>query len=436
MSTLNRLPSRPPARAVVFDLTPEIAEISAELACSDEANLAGQKMTRELFHINAKILTVIRFGGSDNLGDLLLQKDRSISSLLDSMASSSKREGVISRALELSAQSDLLQGFFSFGCILPPSSVPYCTDEEYIGACLNVAQDIARYCVARAREGDDDSVLLSRDLLDQFMKKMLEFDFRNGPLRRKFDGLKYALKLVEDLVFEGAMLAAEEVASKRLRRTEIVLVPVNEIDSIRIKMDDFDAKREDVIKRSRDLQKLSKQGIYSVQRGDIAEAELKLAASKRIAEELLSTIIQTQPALRYGAFSNALEEWAEGILLLHWAKYKSIARRQQVGLVDSTEYIGALSDFSGEIGRLGVAAAASRKQEEVDAVLAAATEVVNALVQLDVSNRFAKKTEAAIANLKKIEDISYDLYIMKKSGKSSAVSKEMPPQNQDNESIV
>ena len=142
-------------------------------------------------------------------------------------------------------------------------------------------------------QGDDDSVLLSRDLLDQFMKKMLEFDFRNGPLRRKFDGLKYALKLVEDLVFEGAMLAAEEVASKRLRRTEVVLVPVGDIDSIRIKMDDFDAKREDVIKRSRDLQKLSKQGIYSVQRGDIAEAELKLAASKRIAEELLSTIIQT-----------------------------------------------------------------------------------------------------------------------------------------------
>ena len=48
MSTLNRLPSRPPARAVVFDLTPEIAEISAELAYLDDANLAGLKMVRTL----------------------------------------------------------------------------------------------------------------------------------------------------------------------------------------------------------------------------------------------------------------------------------------------------------------------------------------------------------------------------------------------------
>jgi hypothetical protein len=31
---------------------------------------------------------------------------------------------------------------------------------------------------------------------------MLEFDFRNGPLRRKYDGLKYALRGVEDILFE------------------------------------------------------------------------------------------------------------------------------------------------------------------------------------------------------------------------------------------
>jgi hypothetical protein len=129
------------------------------------------------------------------------------------------------------------------------------------------------------------------------MKKMLEFDFRNGPLRRKFDGLKYALKLVEDLVFEGAMLASDDIALKRLRRTETVLIPIADFDAIRTKMDEFDARREDIIKRSRDIQKLSKQGIYSVQRGDLTDAELKLTTSKRIAEELISTIIHAVCAL-------------------------------------------------------------------------------------------------------------------------------------------
>lgn len=31
---------------------------------------------------------------------------------------------------------------------------------------------------------------------------MLQFDFRNGPLRRKYDGLKYVVRNIEDIVFE------------------------------------------------------------------------------------------------------------------------------------------------------------------------------------------------------------------------------------------
>ena len=35
---------------------------------------------------------------------------------------------------------------------------------------------------------------------------MLEFDFRNGPIRRKYDGLKYALKTIEDIVYEISLV--------------------------------------------------------------------------------------------------------------------------------------------------------------------------------------------------------------------------------------
>jgi hypothetical protein len=35
---------------------------------------------------------------------------------------------------------------------------------------------------------------------------MLEFDFRNGPLRKKYDVLKYALKSIEDIVYEMSLL--------------------------------------------------------------------------------------------------------------------------------------------------------------------------------------------------------------------------------------
>jgi hypothetical protein len=40
---------------------------------------------------------------------------------------------------------------------------------------------------------------------------MLEFDFRNGPLRRKYDGLKYCLKTIEDISFELSLHEAGTV---------------------------------------------------------------------------------------------------------------------------------------------------------------------------------------------------------------------------------
>ena len=35
---------------------------------------------------------------------------------------------------------------------------------------------------------------------------MLEFYFKNGPLRRKFDGLKYARKTVESVMFDLSLI--------------------------------------------------------------------------------------------------------------------------------------------------------------------------------------------------------------------------------------
>ena len=50
------------------------------------------------------------------------------------------------------------------------------------------------------------SVYICRTLVTQLNGKMLEFDFRNGPIRRKYDGLKYALKTIEDIVYEISLV--------------------------------------------------------------------------------------------------------------------------------------------------------------------------------------------------------------------------------------
>ena len=151
---------------------------------------------------------------------------------------------------------------------------------------------------------------------------MLEFNFRNGILRRKYDGLKYALRSIENIVYELSLLqpvaAAPqglldlddgEVMCEKKARIEsetassagmdnclnesmatYYLLDASDIDNIRARMDAFDSLREDVIKQSRDVQKLSKQAIFAIHRGALADANSKLGKGRECIEGMLKAI--------------------------------------------------------------------------------------------------------------------------------------------------
>jgi predicted translin family RNA/ssDNA-binding protein len=153
--------------------------------------------------------------------------------------------------------------------------------------------------VDRAIANDVESIGLCRVVLEELNGKMLEFDFRNGPLRRKYDGLKYALRNVEDILFELSLTdkdtnsSGSEPPEKRARveTGAAAVLDVAEFDAIRKRLDEVDAKREDLIKKSRDVQKLSKQAIFSIQRGNLTDADEKLRSAKGIASNLFDAIV-------------------------------------------------------------------------------------------------------------------------------------------------
>ena len=153
------------------------------------------------------------------------------------------------------------------------------------------------------------SVHICRLLVTQLNGKMLEFNFRNGPIRRKYDGLKYALKTIEDVVYEISLLDdipfttlekhtnENDMPAKKQKveidskndKSEILgdvntaveidedsLLDVQAINTIRDRMETYDKLREDVIKQSRDVQKLSKLAIYSIHRGALKDSKMKL----------------------------------------------------------------------------------------------------------------------------------------------------------------
>jgi hypothetical protein len=170
-------------------------------------------------------------------------------------------------------------------------------------------------------QGDISSVTICRTLISQLNGKMLEFDFRNGPLRRKYDGLKYALKTIEDVLYEASLLedipfVDEEMSSKRQKIEtpatdaasvsvaeegveamsvvsgveEPSLLDISSINEIRERMEVYDKLREEVIKQSRDVQKLSKLAIYSIHRGGLDDSRAKLTQAMKFANKIFEIV--------------------------------------------------------------------------------------------------------------------------------------------------
>lgn len=123
-----------------------------------------------------------------------------------------------------------------------------------------------------------------------------------------------------------------------------------------------------------------------------------------------------------------MEEWAEGAITLEWVLHKRIMSREELQLVNSTEYIGALSDFTGEIGRLAVMFAGKRDFEAVREIYQADLVLANAVTRLS-GNRFPKKLEMINTNLRKVGDIIYELSMLQRSGRTTRTKPvmEVPP---------
>lgn len=74
--------------------------------------------------------------------------------------------------------------------------------EYYLLGVCDLSGELVRRAINAAIKGNKAEALFIRDFLDAIYGELLQFDFRNSELRRKFDGIKYDLRKLEDLAFE------------------------------------------------------------------------------------------------------------------------------------------------------------------------------------------------------------------------------------------
>lgn len=345
------------------------------------------------------------------------------------------------------------------------------TDEEYLGgACIGLCHDLAKYGVTRASNAVEDATAVpfikrSRDAVSLILEELLEFDFRNGPLRRKYDGTKYALKTIEMVLYElsvaGAVgghkgLVGEDADGGPIKKMKIAeegrlgnedvsmeeeadessAIPKKEIGALRDRLDHRDKLRERLIKTCRDGQKTAKQSIFSMHRGDAKRALKLLDECEACVKNDLMPILEEEPTLRYGSFSGVLEEYVEGKLFYTWLHGGDVTTKSvdyavgrillpdEIPLSISTEdYLGGLCDLTGEIGRFAVARGTVRDKESVKLCLDSNKSIHQTLKMLGkLPKNISKKMGMVAKSVEKLERVLYEQSLMEMTGRKEFAS--------------
>ena len=266
--------------------------------------------------------------------------------------------------------------------------------------------------------------------------ELLKFDFRNGPLRRKFDSVKYVSKALEELLYQLSFRSSDGASREGLSGVPED-APAWDLGEIRLTIEKYDAARDEIIKRARDITKAGKQAIYSCHRAaheqtggpaqraakELERAFALLRDGRKVAETLMRTFMQPRTvfedagdessrvkegtgtsaaptilpgfeaadfvfaSLRYQpSFSQALEELAEAALFANFFSKKKILLEDGsagTGMAYSgAEVVGALSDFTGELHRWAVFEGTQRRRESLQLNSAIQTEVAELFLAL------------------------------------------------------
>jgi len=177
---------------------------------------------------------------------------------------------------------------------------------------------------------------------------------------------------------------------------------------IRDNLSKYDAKREELIKKSRDVLKLSKQLIYSVHRKDLEEASKILTGLKK-EKTTLDKIASSHKNLdSEGSYSEAMQEYVEALSYHGFIKNKKIPTISGLN-VNEEDYLMGICDLTGELARKAVTIA-HKNPKEVKKIKNLVEEIFGEFLKLNLRNgNLRKKSDSIKWNLKKLEEVMYDV---------------------------
>ncbi len=125
----------------------------------------------------------------------------------------SSAEVIISKDHHLAgvgAYSDALEEFVEASCYfgyVKDKKIPTHSDlkvdaDVYLPGLCDLVGELVRKAINAAIKNDFKTALEIRDFVQAVYEELMMFDFRNSPVRKKFDSIKYSLEKLEDLALK------------------------------------------------------------------------------------------------------------------------------------------------------------------------------------------------------------------------------------------
>ena len=179
----------------------------------------------------------------------------------------------------------------------------------------------------------------------------------------------------------------------------------SEFNKIRQEMHEIDLKREDVIQLSREIISISKQVIYAAQRNDLKEAEISVKKIRDKVKKLKKIDINADTNINSVAF----QEYVEAISFYEFVKNRKIPTKKSLG-VSAEDYLSGLCDLTGELVRKAIYDVIHKKFDEAERIKELVHDIYGEFLKLHLRNgELRKKSDSIKWNLKKLEEVMYDI---------------------------
>ena len=183
------------------------------------------------------------------------------------------------------------------------------------------------------------------------------------------------------------------------------------IQSLKKSYDVQNSERRQIISLANIILHDSKRVIFSLHRNNLEKADTSLKNIETILKKLEKKF-GVKRLNEEGSYRAGAEEYVEAKMFYLLTTEKKVDKIKEANL-NFDSYLGGICDTTGELVRRAINQAAAGNLKEVEKIKNIINDIMEQLVEFDMTGYLRTKYDQAKGNLRKIEQINYEIKIRK-----------------------